>query len=62
VFFIDLQIDYYDKVLGGMATSLATGATIGAFTGVPVQYAVGGGAAVSIGIMYHGMFRNGPLG
>lgn len=55
-------MDYYDKVLAGITTSLATGASVGIFTGVPVQYAVGGGAAVSIGIMYHGMFENGPIG
>ncbi|MFB6242401.1 MAG: hypothetical protein ABEJ36_06400 [Candidatus Nanosalina sp.] len=59
---MDLEIDYYDKVLAGMTVSLGAGASIGVLTGVPVQYAVGGGAAVSIGIMYHGMFRNGPLG
>ena len=57
-----MHVDYYDKVLAGMTTSLATGASVGVLTGVPVQYAVGGGAAVSIGIMYHGMFKNGPLG
>lgn len=62
VIFLDLEIDYYDKVLAGITTSLATGASLGIFTGVPVQYAVGGGAAVSIGIMYHGMFENGPVG
>lgn len=57
-----LKIDYYDKVLGGMTASLASGASLGVFTGIPAQYAVGAGAAVSIGIMYHGIFRNGPIG
>ncbi|MFB6191147.1 MAG: hypothetical protein ABEJ64_01865 [Candidatus Nanohaloarchaea archaeon] len=56
------DIDYYDKVLAGMTASLASGASVALFTSVPVPYAVGGGAAVSIGIMYHGMFRNGPMG
>ncbi|MFB6144563.1 MAG: hypothetical protein ABEJ98_04600 [Candidatus Nanohaloarchaea archaeon] len=59
---MDAEIDYYDKVLGGIAGSLVAGASVGVFTTVPVQFGVGGGAAVSIGIMYHGMFRNGPLG
>jgi hypothetical protein len=57
-----MNFNYYDKVLGGISLSLASGAILGVSTGVPVQYAVGGGAAVSIGIMYHGMFRNAPQG
>lgn len=58
----ELELDYYDKVLAGITASLGSGAAIGAFTHFPVQYAVGGGAAVSIAIMYHGLFRNGPIG
>lgn len=61
-FSIDTDIDYYDEVLVGITTSLALGVSLGVFTGVPMQYGIGGGAAVSMGIMYHGMFRNGPLG
>jgi hypothetical protein len=56
------ELDYYDKVLAGITASLASGAAIGVFTQFPVEYAVGGGAAVSIGIIYHGLFRNGPIG
>ncbi|WP_414838322.1 hypothetical protein ACK3SF_02870 [Candidatus Nanosalina sp. VS9-1] len=59
---IFLNIDYYDKVLAGITASLSSGAAVGVFTGIPTQYAVGGGAAISIGIMYHGIFRNGPVG
>lgn len=55
-----MSIDYYDKILAGISGSLALGAGIGLLTNVPIPYAVGGGAAVSIIIMYHGMFRNGP--
>lgn len=57
-----LNIDYYDKVLGGMALSLVSGVSLGVFTNISVQLAVGAGAAVSIAIMYHGIFRNGPVG
>ena len=56
-----MEIDYYDKVLAGITASLASGASIGLLTSVPVQYAVGGGAAVAIGIIYHGIFMNGPV-
>lgn len=55
-----MDFNYYDKVLAGISISLASGAVLGISTVVPIQYAVGGGAAVSIGIMYHGMFKNAP--
>jgi len=29
-------------------------------TNIPLQYSFGAGAAVSIALMYHGMFENGP--
>jgi hypothetical protein len=56
------SLDYYDEILGGIALSLSAGGLAGFFTGVPLQYSFGAGAAVSIGLMYHGMFRNGPEG
>lgn len=56
-----MQFDYYDKVLAGITASLASGASVGLLTKVPVQYAVGGGAAIAIGIIYHGIFMNGPV-
>lgn len=57
-----MSIDYYDKVLAGIFTSLSVGTGVGVFTGVPVYYGAGAGAAVSTGIMYYGMFKNGPIG
>jgi hypothetical protein len=57
-FYVD--IDYYDRVLAGIFGSLASGAAIGLFTSLPIPYAVGGGGAISIVIMYHGMFRHAP--
>jgi len=57
-----MDIDYYDKVLAGIVVSLGIGTSLGVFTGVPVHYGAGSGAAVSMGIMYYGMFENGPIG
>lgn len=57
-----MSIDYYDKVLAGISGSLAVGTAAGLLTSMPVPYGVGAGAAVSIAIMYHGMFRNAPEG
>lgn len=56
------QINYYDEVLLGIASCLTAGGLIGFTTGVPLQYGLGGGAAVSTLLMYQGMFRHGPEG
>lgn len=57
---LELDLNYYDKILGGMAASLLGGASAGVLTGVPLPHAIGGGALIAIVLMYHGMFRNGP--
>ena len=57
---LDIELDYYDKILGGMAISLLGGASAGLLTSVSLPHAIGGGALVAIVLMYHGMFRNGP--
>lgn len=57
-----MDINYYDEVLAGIFASLILGLIIGVFTSLPLVYGVGTGAAVSIGIIYHGMFRNAPSG
>lgn len=57
-----MKIDYYDKILAGIALSLFAGGSAGLMTSIPLQYSFGAGAAVSIALMYHGMFENGPLG
>ena len=59
-FDVELDLDYYDKILGGIGLSLAAGASTGFLTSVPLPHAVGAGSLVAIGLMYHGMFRNGP--
>ena len=57
---LDFDLDYYDKILGGMSLSLLAGASTGVFTGVPLPHSIGAGALVALVLMYHGMFRNGP--
>lgn len=57
-----MDIDYYDKILAGIAISLFGGASLGFITSIPLQYSFGGGALISIILMYHGMFENGPIG
>ncbi len=57
-----MKINYYDKILAGIALSLLAGGSVGFLTNIPLQYSFGVGAAVSIALMYHGMFENGPLG
>lgn len=57
-----LNLDYYDKILAGITVSLAAGGSLGALTKISLAYSLGAGAAVSLVLMYDGMFRNGPLG
>mgnify|MGYP006274418227 FL=1 len=59
---MEISLDYYDLVLGGIGASLLTGGFVGFLTSIPLQYSFGAGAAVSIALMYDGMFRNGPIG
>ena len=54
------QLDYYDKILIGIALSLGLGTASGIATGLPLQYTVGAGAAVALGLIYDGMFNHGP--
>ena len=55
-----MTLEYYDKILAGIGVSLAIGTVTGFFTQLPIRYTVGAGAAISMGLMYHGMFMNGP--
>jgi len=57
-----MDLDYYDKILIGIFLSLIAGASTGLMTVLPVQYGVSAGAGLALVLMYHGMFRNGPLG
>lgn len=57
---LEFDLDYYDKILGGMSLSLGAGASAGVLTSFPLPHSVGAGALVAIVLMYHGIFRNGP--
>ncbi|WEL23406.1 hypothetical protein [Candidatus Nanohalovita haloferacivicina] len=57
-----INLDYYDKILAGITTSLVAGGSVGAVTKISVAYTLGAGAAIALVLMYDGMFRNGPLG
>lgn len=59
---VSLNINYYDKILAGILLSLLAGGSIGALTKISLAYSLGSGAAVSLLLMYDGMFRNGPIG
>ena len=61
-FELEFDVDYYDKILAGISLSLVMGTLIGVLTTIPLPYGVGSGALVAIGLMYDGMFRNGPPG
>ncbi|MDY6778386.1 MAG: hypothetical protein SVU32_06975 [Candidatus Nanohaloarchaea archaeon] len=54
-------MEYYDKILAGIFGSLVTGAAVGAFGPLPLNMTLAGGSALSMGFMYHGMFRNAPV-
>jgi len=57
-----INISYYDKILTGILFSLLAGGSVGALTKISLAYSLGAGAAVSLILMYDGMFRNGPVG
>ena len=55
------QLQYYDLVLTGIIAAIGLGGLIGAVTWVAMPLAIAGLGAVSIGIMGHAMFVNGPI-
>ena len=55
-----MQLEYYDKILAGIAVSLGLGTATGYFSTLPIQYTIAVGAAIAIGFMYHGMFQKSP--
>ncbi len=54
-------LQYYDLVLAGIIGAIGLGGVIGAFTMVEMPVAIVGLGGVSIGIMGHAMFVNGPI-
>lgn len=56
-----MDINQYDKVLAGITASLTAGTSLGFLTSIPIHYGAGLGAAISMSLMYYGMFENGPI-
>lgn len=52
---------YYDLVLLGVFCSMATGALVGQFTSVPTTTSVTAFGLLSVAIIGHGLFVNGPV-
>jgi hypothetical protein len=55
------QLQYYDLVLAGIIAAIGLGGLVGAVTWIRMPFAIAGLGAVSIGIMGHAMFVNGPI-
>jgi len=43
-----MNLDYYDKILAGIALSLLGGGSAGFLTSIPLQYSFGVGAAFQL--------------
>ncbi|WP_049892944.1 hypothetical protein [Natronococcus jeotgali] len=55
------MVDYYDRVLAGIAASLAGGLALGVATSLQLHTGVFVGALVATAFVYDAMFRNPPL-
>lgn len=55
------QLDYYDKLLAGIAGSFLAGIVVGVTTSVAIHVAMVGGAAAAAPFVYAALFRNPPL-
>lgn len=55
------DIDYYDKILAGIITSLAGGLGLGLVTSISFHVAIIAGAVVATVFVYDAMYRNPPL-
>ncbi|WP_083822890.1 hypothetical protein [Halopiger xanaduensis] len=55
------MLDYYDKIVVGIASSLLGGVALGVATGLAVESGLFLGALVATGFVYDAMFRNPPL-
>ena len=58
---MDYTLKYYDLALGGIILALALGGAIGALTSVSMPIAIFLLGGVSIAIIGHALFVNGPV-
>lgn len=56
-----VTLEYYDKLLLGIAGSLALGTAVGLATSVAFVTGLAGGAMLATVFVYEAMFRNPPL-
>ncbi|WP_254839734.1 hypothetical protein [Natronomonas marina] len=54
-------LKYYDLVLVGIIAPLGVGGAVGALTAVAMPVAIVALGAVSVGVMGHALFVNGPV-
>lgn len=55
------MLDYYDRVLAGIAASLLGGLLLGVVTTIQLHTGLFLGALAATGFVYDAMFRNPPL-
>lgn len=55
------SVQYYDLVLGGIITSVAVGAVIGALTAIEMVVSVVLTSALAIALIAHALFVRGPV-
>lgn len=58
---VDLSLGYYDRILGGIAASLAAGFFLGLVGEWSITVGLFGGAIIATVFVYLGVFRNPPL-
>lgn len=56
-----LDLDYYDRILAGMATAVLAGTVVGVVTPIPLHTGVLAGALAATPLVYLALFRNPPL-
>jgi hypothetical protein len=54
-------MEYYDFILASIMLSMVSGLFVGLATSLSLNLAVGAGALLAIGFMYHGMFQQTPV-
>lgn len=58
---MDYTLQYYDLVLGGIIAGVSAAALVGALTAVAMPVAVVGFGGVSVALIGHALFVNGPV-
>ncbi|OKY77528.1 MAG: putative membrane protein [Candidatus Methanohalarchaeum thermophilum] len=54
-------MNYYDKLLAGIFTSMVTGGAIGLTPTIPTNLSIAIGTITATILMLHGLFKNAPI-